>query len=119
MAVRYKDSPKLVLSIVGEIQVSLLVCVGLSMRFGARYIFCVGVGGGFVLSWLISNINLDDPAKCLWWFKHGSHMMGSIIVDALFCRVHGLRHCVIWGAQLPRHARRASLKTQMSIALLF
>ena len=84
MAVRYRDSPKLVLSVVGAIQICLLIAVGPSMGFGARYMSSVGIGGSFVLSWLISSIDLNDTTQCWWWFRHGSLMMGSIIATSLF-----------------------------------
>ncbi|KAJ5772365.1 4-hydroxybenzoate polyprenyl transferase [Penicillium odoratum] len=83
MAVRFKESTKLLCSGLSIIIVALLATVGFLAKLGWIY-YVVGVGGVMVsLGTMISAVNLTVPASCMWWFKWGFWYVGGMLLGGL------------------------------------
>lgn len=83
MAVRFRESTKLLCSALSTIVVALLALVGIFARLSWLY-YVVGVGGVTVsLGTMISAVKLTVPASCMWWFKWGFWYVGGTLLGGL------------------------------------
>jgi 4-hydroxybenzoate polyprenyltransferase len=84
MAVRFRESTKVVTALLSVGQVGLLVGVGLWADFGAPYY--VGTVGGVAAAMgiFIWSVDLGSPARCGAWFKRQFWLVGAGYVAGLF-----------------------------------
>jgi 4-hydroxybenzoate polyprenyltransferase len=80
MAVRFKDSTKLVASTLGVVQVSLLVTVGHLTEMAPVYYAVTCGGTALSLAAMIGLVDLETPASCAWWFKMDFWFVGASVV---------------------------------------
>ena len=89
MAVRFKDSTKLLTSVLAVGIVGLLATAGIMMRASAVY-FVMSCGCTAVsLSAMIGLVDLQTPASCGWWFKWGFWFVGGSLVGGLLAEYSG------------------------------
>ena len=80
MAVRFKNSTKLMTSGLAVSIVALLTTAGIMMRASAVY-FVMSCGCTAVsLLAMIGCVDLQTPASCGWWFKWGFWVVGGSLV---------------------------------------
>ncbi|PSN75620.1 UbiA prenyltransferase [Corynespora cassiicola Philippines] len=83
MAVRFRNGPRLLLTVVVLAQMALLGLTGKLQGFGAGY-FSVACGGTLLsMIWMLGTIDLKQPAECMWWFKNGCWLVGLSISGGL------------------------------------
>ena len=89
MAVRFKESTKLLTSVLAVGIVGLLATTGIMMRASAVY-FVMSCGCTAVsLSAMIGLVDLQTPASCGWWFKWGFWFVGGSLVGGLLAEYSG------------------------------
>jgi 4-hydroxybenzoate polyprenyltransferase len=83
MAVRFRDRPKTLLTVIIAVQIALLVLAGQQQGFGMSY--CgVACGGSLVsMLWMLTTIDLREPAQCGQWFKRGCWTIGLSVSGGL------------------------------------
>ncbi len=84
IAVRHKDSSKVLLSALAITQVALLAVTGISTGMGPVYFAGVCGGVGTSLLVMVRKVNLSEPNECMWWFKNGTWFVGGAITTGLF-----------------------------------
>lgn len=90
MAVRFRDSTKMMCAILSTVVVALLVVAGLVANLGAAYFTVTCAGTALALAAMIHWVDLEKPASCMWWFtwQHwfvgGSMTAGLLLEDALY-----------------------------------
>jgi 4-hydroxybenzoate polyprenyltransferase len=83
MAVRFRNGPRLLLTVVVIAQLGLLGLAGQLQKFGVAY-FSVACGGTLLsMLWMLLTIDLKEPAQCMWWFKNGCWLVGMSITGGL------------------------------------
>ena len=84
IAVRHKDSTKLLLSGLAVAQVSLLTATG--VLTGAGPVYFAGTCGSAAasLAIMISKVDLEKPSDCSWWFVNGTWFVGLGVAGGLF-----------------------------------
>ncbi|KAF2676551.1 UbiA prenyltransferase [Lentithecium fluviatile CBS 122367] len=83
MAVRFRNGPRLLLTVVVVVQIALLSMTGKLQNFGTGY-FGVACGGTFLsMVWMLLTIDLRKQAQCMWWFKNGCWLVGLSISGGL------------------------------------
>jgi 4-hydroxybenzoate polyprenyltransferase len=76
MAVRFRDRPKTLLTVIVICQLTSLGLAGRLQGFGLRY-FSAACGGSMVsMLWMLTTIDLKEPAQCGRWFKRGCWTIG-------------------------------------------
>ncbi|KAI1424970.1 putative 4-hydroxybenzoate polyprenyl transferase [Xylaria sp. FL1777] len=83
MALKFKDSIKLLASMLALAQVSLLVLCGLWARFGAVYFFGLVGGVATAMSYYVLSVDLDQPESCGIWFHRQYWLVGAGYVAGL------------------------------------
>lgn len=83
MAVRFQHSAKTVLFSTAALQVLLLVAAGILGKFSVSYFSITCAGTAIALVYMISAVDLNQPAECMWWFKNGCWLVGSTIAGGL------------------------------------
>ncbi|KAH8666741.1 UbiA prenyltransferase family-domain-containing protein [Xylariales sp. PMI_506] len=84
MAVRFKDTTKLLTTVLSLAQVALLVKVGLDLDLSLGY-YIIGCGGtALSLIAMISLVDLNNPASCAWWFNADFWLVGGSISAGFF-----------------------------------
>ena len=83
VAVKYRRVQKLVLSILGSAQISLLCASNYLMGSGSEILTATSLGSGSLILWMVWNIDPKNPASCSWWFQNAALMMGSLICASL------------------------------------
>lgn len=86
MAVRFKDSTKLMTSVLAAVQVSLLVAVSASMDMSRLYFAFTGGGTAISLAAMIGRVDLGKPASCAWWFKWSFWIVGGAMMSGFFAQ---------------------------------
>ena len=90
MAVRFRDSTKLLASSLATVQLALLVSSGWTAGFSPVF-FLVSCGGALVaLGSMIIRVDLSEPASCAWWFHKGFWFVGGSIAAGL-CGEYAVR----------------------------
>jgi 4-hydroxybenzoate polyprenyltransferase len=76
MAVRFRDRPKTLLTVIVVVQLTLLSLTGQLQGFGVGY-FGAACGGSMVsMLWMLTTIDLKEPAQCGRWFRRGCWTIG-------------------------------------------
>ncbi|MCJ1271254.1 Para-hydroxybenzoate--polyprenyltransferase, mitochondrial precursor (PHB:polyprenyltransferase) [Lobaria immixta] len=86
MAVRFKDSTKLITSVLGAVQVSLLVAVVAFIDMSRLYLAFTCGGTAISLASMIGRVDLGKPASCAWWFKWGFWIVGGAMMSGLLAQ---------------------------------
>lgn len=90
MAVRFRDSTKLLCSALSAITVSLLVGVGVFAQLHWIY-YVVGVGGVAIsLITMITAVELTVPESCMWWFQWGFWYVGGSLLGGFLLQYSSL-----------------------------
>ena len=83
MAVKFQEWTRLLLSIFALGQASLLVLAGSLAMMHANY-FVIACGGtALSLAIMVWNVNLEEPANCMWWFKNTCWHVGVPLASGL------------------------------------
>lgn len=81
MAVKFQNSTKLLSTVLGVGVISLLVATGVLMRLsGLYFIFTCGATAASLII-MISKVDLNIPASCMWWFTWGFWLVGGSLVS--------------------------------------
>ncbi|KAI3340075.1 putative 4-hydroxybenzoate polyprenyl transferase [Ustulina deusta] len=83
MALKFKNSIKLLASILTFTQVVLLVLCGLWARFGAMYFFSLVGGVGAAMAYYVLSVDLDRPESCGVWFHRQYWLVGAGYIAGL------------------------------------
>ena len=90
MAVRFRNSTKLLASNLAAVQLAMLVASGWTAGFSPVF-FLVSCGGTLVaLGSMIVRVDLSKPASCAWWFHWGFWFVGGSIAAGL-CGEYAVR----------------------------
>lgn len=78
IAIQYEANAKTVLSLLGIVQVLLLLLAGVVAHLGlAYYLGCASAA--VTVSVMVGTVNLQSPADCWWWFQYGSVLTGGSV----------------------------------------
>ena len=77
VAVRHEKDAKAILCVLGIVQFSCLLYLGLLVSAGPVYFIFVSVTLTTVAT-MIFSVNLRDPKECAWWFKYGCLWVGGL-----------------------------------------
>lgn len=80
MAVRFQHSTKLIASILGLVQVGLLIKAGHDLGMSVGYYVLTCGGTAVSLIYMIFVVNLDEPASCAWFFRMNFCLVGGSMV---------------------------------------
>jgi 4-hydroxybenzoate polyprenyltransferase len=83
MAVRFRDRPKTLLTVIIAVQIALLVLAGQQQGFGMSYCGVACRGSLVSMLWMLTTINLREPAQCGQWFKRGCWTIGLSVSGGL------------------------------------
>lgn len=86
MAVQFKDSTKLITSILGAILVALLLAVAAFIDMSHLYMAFTCGGTAISLAAMIGLVELKKPASCAWWFKWGFWFVGGAMMSGLLAQ---------------------------------
>lgn len=86
MAVRFKDSTKLVASGLGVVLVSLLVAALVFVDTSPLSLAFTCGGTAISLTAMIGRVDLKNPASCAWWFKWGFWFVGGAMMSGLLAQ---------------------------------
>ncbi|KAF2758774.1 UbiA prenyltransferase [Pseudovirgaria hyperparasitica] len=75
-AVRFSARPKIMLSILGTIQVCLLFMAGYYAQYNLGYYLTTCAGCAIGLAWMIYRVDLGSPESCGSWFKANFWIVG-------------------------------------------
>ncbi|MCJ1466616.1 Para-hydroxybenzoate--polyprenyltransferase, mitochondrial precursor (PHB:polyprenyltransferase) [Pseudocyphellaria aurata] len=81
MAVRFKDSTKLMASGLGIVLVSLLVTALVCIDSSCLCLALTCGGTAISLAAMIGRVDLATPASCAWWFKWGFWFVGGAMMS--------------------------------------
>ena len=83
ISVRYRHGLKMLLSLLGMLEMTLHVATGWFMDAGLVYyaVTCGGVAA--VLITMVWRVDLEQPASCWWWFVNGSLAVGAVVTMGL------------------------------------
>ncbi|KAI0126777.1 UbiA family prenyltransferase [Xylariales sp. AK1849] len=84
MAVRFKDTTKLMTSVLAIGQIALLVKVGLDLELTVGYYLLACGGTALSLLAMIGLVDLRNPSSCAWWFKADFWLVGGSISAGFF-----------------------------------
>ncbi|KAJ5645809.1 4-hydroxybenzoate polyprenyl transferase [Penicillium lividum] len=89
MAVRFRDSTKLLTSLLACVMTTLLAMTGVFAKLGPLY-YLLAVGGSAAgLAATISMVDLANPRSCGWWFNWGFLFIGGSILSGLAAESFG------------------------------
>lgn len=78
IAIQYEANAKTVLSLLGIVQVLLLLLAGVVAHLGlAYYLGCASAAA--TVGVMVRTVNLQSPADCWWWFQYGSVLTGGSV----------------------------------------
>jgi 4-hydroxybenzoate polyprenyltransferase len=81
MAVRFRDSTKLITSMLSITIIVFLSMIGSLMHLSLLYFIFTCVGTAMSLATMIGMVDLDTPASCMWWFTWGFWLVGGSLVS--------------------------------------
>lgn len=79
MAVQFRDSTKLLCTVLSVGQVGLLVKAGVDMGLGEWYFVVTCAGTAVALGAMVGLVDLKRPESCAWWFKMDFMFVGSAV----------------------------------------
>jgi len=84
MAVLFRNNTKVLSTVLGIVQIILLMHIGVHLELSSLY-FVVGCGGVSVsLLAMIILVNLKDPSSCAWWFRTDFWLVGGSLTAGFF-----------------------------------
>ena len=83
IALRHEKETKLVLSVLGAVQVGLLVAAGSAIGAGPYFFLGSCGSAAATLGLIIWRVKLKDASSCWWWFKYGALFTGGGITSGL------------------------------------
>lgn len=69
MAVRYKDSAKLIFGLLILVEMTCLTLTGMAMEAGVAYYLLAPIANTCLQAWTQFRLNLNDPDACTFFFK--------------------------------------------------
>ncbi|KAL9056201.1 MAG: hypothetical protein Q9162_003080 [Coniocarpon cinnabarinum] len=78
-----RDHAKLVLAILSFLFISLLISVGITANYGIGYYMTTVLITSAMLAVQITQIDLENPGSCLWWFGHGTKYLGAAFLSGI------------------------------------
>ncbi|KAF3393178.1 4-hydroxybenzoate polyprenyltransferase [Talaromyces pinophilus] len=76
MAVLYQKSIRPLLAMLGAVQVSLLVAIGILSSANLLYYLLAPFLNAALLIWMVGAVDFDKPEQCGWWFANGPLLAG-------------------------------------------
>ena len=83
IAVRHQKHPKLVLSLLGVVQIAFLGVAAWILNAGLACYCCIACTTALV-GMMVTRVDLASPASCAWWFKYGCLLVGGCTVCGFF-----------------------------------
>ena len=77
MAIKWRQTPKLLLSLLATLQIAFLFGVSLQIDAGWGYLFAACGCSALVLGTMIWELKLEQVDDCGWWFKYGTLIVGT------------------------------------------
>jgi 4-hydroxybenzoate polyprenyltransferase len=84
MAVRYQKCIRPLLAVLGAVQVSLLVAIGILSSANLAYYLLAPFLNASLLIWMIGTVDFEKPEQCGWWFANGPLLIGLTTSGGLF-----------------------------------